>query len=84
MEWDNYAVLPINNYEYWFRKQIAKQSRMKIKKAKRTGVELKLVDFNDELVQRIVNIFNETPYRQGRTFGHYGKNCKTRNITIFR
>lgn len=72
-EWDNFAVLPITSYDHWFRKQIAKQSRMKVKKASREGVSVSLVEFNDQLVNEITAIYNETSIRQGKPYLHYGK-----------
>jgi 1-acyl-sn-glycerol-3-phosphate acyltransferase len=37
------------------------------------GIEVRAVEFNDELVRGITALFNETPFRQGRRFPHYGK-----------
>lgn len=36
-----------------------------------------MVDFTDELVRGIQEIYNETPVRQGRHFWHYGKHFET-------
>ena len=77
MEWEDAAVLNIKSYEHWWRKQIAKEVRNKVRKARKKGVVVKLVDFNDEFVKEIVTIFNETPIRQGKLFWHYGKDFDT-------
>lgn len=73
MEWDNVAVIPLTTYEQWYKKRIQENSRHKIRKAKRVGVEIKLVKFDDELVKGISEIYNEVPIRQGKPFWHYGK-----------
>jgi hypothetical protein len=73
MEWDNVAALPINKYDYWWKKQLNDKTRNLIRKAEKKGVITKLVEFNDELVKGITEIFNETPIRQGKPFWHYGK-----------
>jgi hypothetical protein len=48
-----------------------------IRKAERKGVEVKVVEYNDEFVEGITRIFNESPIRQGRHFWHYGKDFET-------
>lgn len=72
MEWDNIAAIPIYSYDYWFRKQLHENPRNKIKKAQKTGVIIKLCRFNDELIDGIKNIYNETPIRQGRPYPNHG------------
>ena len=77
MEWDNVAVISIKDYDYWWKKQIKKKIRENVRKAQRKGVIVKTVPFNDELVKGIMNIYNETPIRQGKHFNHYGKDFET-------
>jgi len=76
-EWDNLAAIPIKNYDYWFNEQIEKQSRNKIRKAAKMGVDVRMVDFNDEFIRGMTDIFNEIPTRQGKKFWHYGKDFET-------
>jgi hypothetical protein len=55
-----------------------------IRKAGKKGVEIRTVDFNDELIRGIVDIYDETPVRQGRQFKHFGKTfeeVKRANVT---
>jgi len=77
MELDNMAVLPIRDYNYWWKQQINENSRRNIKKAKKKNVVIKITDYNDEFVQGISDIYNETPVRQGKPFWHYGKDFDT-------
>jgi len=67
------AVLPIRGYKYWVRHQINKGARQAVARAQRRGVEVRVADFDDELVDGITTIYNETPIRQGKPFPHYGK-----------
>jgi hypothetical protein len=48
-----------------------------IRKAEKQGVVIKEVEYTDEFVQGMTNIFNETPLRQGQPFLHYGKDFET-------
>lgn len=76
MEWANFAVLPLESYKYWWEKQITQEARNKVRKAMKKGIEIKLVDFNDEFVAGIKEIYDESPIRQGKPFLHYKKDLK--------
>lgn len=72
-EWEELAVLPINNYEYWWNHQIKSRVRNQLRKAERDGLVVKEAAYDDDFVRGMTAIFNETPVRQGRKFWHYGK-----------
>lgn len=73
IEWDNLAVIPITTYSDWWDNRVESSVRRAVRKAAKSGVIVKEVEFDDAFVQGIVNINNETPIRQGRTFWHYQK-----------
>lgn len=73
MEKEGIAVLELSTYDHWWQKQLNPKTRNVIRKSLKSGVEVKRDIFNDNLVSGIVNIFNETPVRQGRPFWHYQK-----------
>jgi hypothetical protein len=77
MEPDSIAALPIKSYSFWWEKEIDGAARNKVRKAQRKGIVVRLATFDDELVQGMTSIFNETPIRQGRHYLHYGKNFQT-------
>lgn len=77
MEWDNLAVLEVSTYDNWWNNQIRFKARNKARQAEKKGVILREVPFDDQLVQGIWEIYNETPVRQGRPFPHYGKDLRT-------
>lgn len=72
MEWDNVAAIPIKDYDTWYKKQLHENPRKKIKKAQKQGVVIKVSPLNDELIEGIKEIYNETPIRQGRPYWNYG------------
>ena len=85
MEWDSIAAIPISSYEYWIKKQIAQNSRKKIGLAQRKGVIIKLIDFNDEFVRGILDIYHEVPIMQGKPNRQYNTDFETAkklNITF--
>jgi hypothetical protein len=73
LEWDNWAVLSISSYDQWFRNQISGKIRAKIRRAPKTGVEIKVASLDDDFIAGVTRIFNETPLRQGKRFAHFGK-----------
>ena len=72
MEWDNMAVLPISTFDEWMTNKIDFKVRNKIRKAAKNGVVIKEVPLDETLIRGISGIYNESPIRQGRRFGHYG------------
>lgn len=75
-EWDNAAIIPIKDHASWWEK-LSQETRRNVRKSSKAGVEVKVARFDDELVRGIVDIYNETPIRQGRRFWHYGKSIET-------
>jgi hypothetical protein len=73
LEWDNIAVIPITNFSMWWEKQVDPGVRRAVRKATKTGIIVKLVDFDDAFVKGIVSINDETPIRQGKLFWHFRK-----------
>ena len=71
------AVLPLRTYEEWWTTQINDKTRNMVRKAAKSGVTVRRVEFNDDLVRGIASIYNETPLRQGKLFTHYGKDFET-------
>jgi hypothetical protein len=72
MEYDNFAVLPVSTFDHWFKEQIKSYPRNRARQAEKKGVVLREVPFDDALLQGICDVYNETPFRQGRKFPHYG------------
>ena len=73
LEWDNWAVIPITTYSAWFENRVDAGARRAVRKAAKAGVEVRVAELDDEFVKGIVNINNETPIRQGRSFWHFQK-----------
>ena len=72
-ELDNHAVLPVSTYDEWFRRQIPGNTRTKIRASEKRGVVVRVSEHDDDYVNGIVAINNETPLRGGRRFWHFGK-----------
>ena len=76
-EWEDLAVLPVRSFEEWWSDRIKSRTRGLVRKSEKMGVVVREAEFDDDFVRGMVEIFNETPVRQGRPFWHYGKNFDT-------
>jgi len=77
MEWNNFAALPISNFDHWWTQQIDGKTRNMVRRSEKKGVVVREVCFDDALAKGIWEIYNESPVRQGRPFPHYGKDVET-------
>jgi hypothetical protein len=76
-EQDNAAVIPVSTFDNWWNKQIKPEARNRARQAEKKGVVIREVPFDENLVQGIWQIYNESRMRQGRLFPHYGEDLKT-------
>ncbi len=75
-EWDNVAVADLaKGFKPWW-EGLPQETRKNVRRSQRRGVTVSRVEFNDDLVRGISNIYNETPLRQGRKFPHYRKSLE--------
>lgn len=77
LEWESFAVLTITTFEEWWKKQINDKTRNMVRKAQKSGVDVRLTEFDDDLIKGIKDIYDESPLRQGKPFKHYGKSLET-------
>ncbi len=72
-EWDNFAVLPLTSHQAWLDEQVPASTRRNIRASAKRGVRIRVSQYDDAYVQGIKAIYDETPFRAGRKFWHYGK-----------
>ena len=71
--WDNIAAIPIKDFDDWWMNKLSKWTRKNIRRSARRGVAVKEATFDAQLIKGIMEINNDTPYRNARPFWHYGK-----------
>jgi hypothetical protein len=71
------SAVPLKDFEHWWRQQIRTDTRKKAKRAEKRGIEIRIVELDDDFVRGVSGVFNETPIRRGRRFWHYGKDFDT-------
>jgi hypothetical protein len=74
---DQMAVLPITTYDDWYTKKLYNKPRNMLRKALKSGVEIRLEDLNEPLVQGIKAIYDESPIIQGKRNYHYQEDLDT-------
>jgi hypothetical protein len=75
-EWDNRAAVRISSVDDWWRK-LPQVTRKNVRRSAKRDVVVRVVDFDDALVEGIRQIYDGTPVRDGRPFWHYGKDSLT-------
>jgi hypothetical protein len=73
MEWDNVAAIPLTTYTDWWENKIPQESRKNVRRGGKRGVTVRIAELDDEFIRGIVEIYNETPIRQGKPFPKYGQ-----------
>jgi Acetyltransferase (GNAT) family len=73
---DNVGLMEITTFDAWFN-AVGKKTRNMVRRAEKSGVKVKVVELNPQLVEGIWKIYNETPIRQGRAFPHFGESIKS-------
>jgi FAD/FMN-containing dehydrogenase len=72
-EWESIAAVRIVSYSDWWNNRVSTDLRRDVRKAAKCGVVVRPVPYGDDFVRGIVEIYDETPVRQGRPFWHYKK-----------
>jgi hypothetical protein len=70
-------VLPITTYDDWFKTQLYFKPRNKLRKALKSGIDVRLEEFSEPLLEGIKAVYDETPIRQGKRNYHYRKDLDT-------
>jgi hypothetical protein len=69
---DSIAVARFRSFKEWW-ESLPQETRKNVRRAQKRGVNVTVEHLTDELVSAIVEINNESPFRQGRRFPHFGK-----------
>jgi hypothetical protein len=72
-ELTSFAVASTADFMSWWEHGLSRATRKHIRKSQKLNLLLREVDFNDELINGLKQIYDESPVRQGRRFWHYGK-----------
>jgi hypothetical protein len=72
-ELTNLAVAPSADFGNWWERCLARGTRKHFRRSQKLNLLVREVEFNDEVINGLKQIYDESPVRQGRRFWHYGK-----------
>jgi hypothetical protein len=75
LEWESVAAVQIVSFKKWW-DSLPQETRKNVRRSQRRGVTVKIREFDDELIQGIRGVNDESPMRQGTRNGYYGKTCE--------
>ena len=74
-EWDNVAAASTENFSDWWT-GLPQATRKNCRRAERDGIVVRRAVLDQALAEGIKRLYDESPFRQGRRFWHYGKSLE--------
>ena len=72
MEWESVAAIHLTNFKEWWDK-LPQATRKNVRRSQKRGVVVSVREFDDKLIEGLVELNNESPLRQGVRNAQYGK-----------
>jgi len=72
MEWDSVAAIHLTSFKEWW-EGLPQETRKNVRRSQKRAVTITIKEFDDDLIQGIRQVNDESPLRQGMRNGYYGK-----------
>jgi len=72
-EWESIAAIPVTSFSDWWNNRVSSDLRKDVRRSAKRWVVVRPVEFADDFVRGIVEIYDEMAIRHGRPFWHYNK-----------
>jgi Acetyltransferase (GNAT) domain len=72
MEWESVAAIHLVSFKQWW-EGLPQETRKNVRRSEKRGVAVRIKEFDDDLIQGIREVNDESPLRQGMPNGYYGK-----------
>ena len=72
MEWESVAAIHLTSFKQWW-EGLPQETRKNVRRSQKRGVTIGIKQFDDDLIQAIRQVNDESPLRQGMRNGYYGK-----------
>lgn len=72
MEWDSVAVVRTASFDDWWKK-LPQETRKNVRRSQKRGVVTRVCQFDENLINGLVELNNDSFYRQRKIYVHYGK-----------
>jgi hypothetical protein len=75
MEWESVAVAHSISFQNWW-DSLPQETRKNVRRSQKRGVTITIKEFNEELIQGIRAVNDESPLRQGMQNAYFGKSSE--------
>lgn len=72
MEWDSVAAVRVSSFKDWW-ESLPQESRKNVRRSRKRGVVVQVKKLDNELLQDLLVLNNDSRVRQGKLFTHFGK-----------
>jgi hypothetical protein len=72
MEWESIAAVRTNSFKEWW-DNLPQETRKNVRRAQKRGVTVEVKKLDAGLLQGLLDLNNDSPIRQGKTYTHFGK-----------
>jgi Acetyltransferase (GNAT) domain len=74
-EWDSIAAVQLIGFKDWW-ESLPQETRKNVRRSQKRGVKITIKEFDDDLIQGIRNVNDESPLRQGIPNAYFGKSSE--------
>jgi hypothetical protein len=71
MEWESVAAIALDGFKQWW-EGLPQESRKNVRRSQKRGVVIKVKEFDEELIEGIRGVNDDSPMRQGLRNAYYG------------
>jgi hypothetical protein len=71
LEWESVATIVLNSYKEWW-EGLPQETRKNVRRSQKRGVVVRVMDFDDELIEGLRSVNDNSPTRQGTKNAYYG------------
>ncbi len=74
LEWESVAVVRTTSFKDWWEK-LPQETRKNVRRAQKRGVVIIVKELDADAIQGLVELNNDSPVRQNKTYYHFGKSA---------
>ena len=71
MEWESVAAVPIVSFKQWW-EGLPQETRKNVRRSQKRGVVITVRELDDDLIEKIRAVNDDSPFRQGLKNAYYG------------
>ena len=73
LAWESVAVASTSSFKEWWEK-LPQETRKNVRRSQKRGVTVRVCQLDEDLIKGLVDLNNDSPFRQRKRYRHYGKN----------